>query len=168
MKKIAVVFLFLLLLWGCSLSNTPTSQVEDLLSKYQMLDNDIKNGIENVIDDDALSSTQKERYRKLMEQQYKNLSYEVKNEEIDGNKAIITVQIEVTDFKKSINETNAYFSDKENYSVNEYNETKLDNLEKMKDKVTYTIDFEVQKDDDGNWKLSPLESETIKKIQGMF
>ena len=41
-------------------------------------------------------------------------------------------------------------------------------LEKIKDKVKYTIDFEVIKDKNGNWKLSSLSNETIKKIQGMY
>lgn len=168
MKKIAVVFVFLLLLVGCSLSNTPTSKVEDLLSKYQMLDSDIKNGIENVLDEEALTNEQKERFRKLMESQYKNLSYEIKNEKIDGDNAVITTEIEVIDYKKSINETNAYYQTQENYTVEDYNNTKLDNLEKMKDKVTYTIEFNVTKDKDGNWKLVSLDNETIKKIQGMF
>ena len=46
MKKIISMFILLLLLVGCSLSNTPNSKVEELLSKYQMLDSDIKEGIE--------------------------------------------------------------------------------------------------------------------------
>ena len=29
-------------------------------------------------------------------------------------------------------------------------------------------DFEVKKDKDGNWKLSSLSNEAIKKIQGMY
>ena len=45
MKKIISIFIFLLLLVGCSLSNSPTSKVEDLLTKYQTLDKDIVNGI---------------------------------------------------------------------------------------------------------------------------
>ena len=45
---------------------------------------------------------------------------------------------------------------------------RLDELEKAKDKVKYTIDFEVKKDKNGNWKLSSLSNEAIKKIQGMY
>ena len=41
-------------------------------------------------------------------------------------------------------------------------------VEKAKDKVTYTIEFDVIKDKDGNWKLTSLDNETIKKIQGMY
>lgn len=162
MRKIISIFIFLLLLVGCSLSNTPTSKVEDLLSKYQMLDNDIKIGIENILEEETLTQTQKDRYRKIIEKQYKNLAYEIKDEKIDGNIATITTEIEVYDYKKTINEIN------NTYSGELYNDAKLDALEKVKDKVIYTIDFQVIKDNNGNWKLSELSEEIIKKIQGMY
>lgn len=168
MKKILGLFMFLLLLVGCSLSNSPTSKVEDLLSKYQRLDSDIQSGIDSVIEDENLTEKQKDRYRKLIETQYKKLTYQIKDEKIDVDTATITTEIEVLDYKKAINETTDYYRDKEDYTVEEYNNTKLDNLEKIKDKVTYTIDFEVKKDTSGNWKLSSLDNETIKKIQGMY
>ena len=159
MKKIISIFIFLLLLVGCSLSNSPTSKVEDLLTKYQTLDKDIVNGI---------TSIQKDRYKKIIEKQYKNLTYEIKNERIDGETASVTTEIEVIDYKKVVNEVNNKYQGNNNYTTQEYNNTKLDYLEKAKDKVTYTIDFEVKKDNDGNWKLSSLSNETIKKIQGMY
>ena len=168
MKKMTWLFIFLFLLVGCSLSNTPSSKVEDLLSKYQMLDKDIENGINEVLSSENLTIEQKERYKKVLERQYKNLSYEIKNKKIDGDEAIITTEIEVYDYKKIANEVSEYYQGRNDYSVVDYNETKLDKLEKAKDKVTYTIDFEVKKDKNGNWNLSSLSNETIKKIQGMY
>lgn len=168
MKKILSLFIFLLLLVGCSLSNTPTSKVEELFSKYQTLDSDIKSGIDDILDSESLSIDQKDRYRKLIEKQYRNLTYQIMNERIDGNIATITTEIEVMDYKKAINDTTAYYYGKDDYTVMEYNDTKLDNLENIKDKVIYTIDFEVIKDEDGNWRLSSLDNDTIKKIQGMY
>lgn len=167
MKKIISIFIFLLLLVGCSLSNTPTAQVEDLLSKYQMLDNDIKSGINDVVMGETLTTDQQQRYRKIIEKQYKNLMYEVKEEEIDGNNAEITVQIEVLDYKKVVNDVNNSYQGM-SYTSEEYNNAKLEALENAKDKVTYTIEFDVVKDKDGNWKLTSLDNETIKKIQGMY
>ena len=168
MKKIISMFIFLLLLVGCSLSNTPTAQVEELLSKYQMLDSDINSGINDVVMGESLTSEQQDRYRKIIEKQYKNLMYEVKDEEIDGNNAEITVEIEVMDYKKIVNEINSSYQGQNNFTVESYNNAKLDALEKAKDKVTYTIEFDVIKDKDGNWKLTSLDNETIKKIQGMY
>ena len=168
MKKIILVSIFLLLLVGCSLSNNPTSKVEDLLSKYQTLDKDIENGINEVVGEETLTGNQKERYRDLIEKQYKNLSYEVKEERYDGNSATITVEIEVLDYKKAINEVSTSYLKRDNYTVEEYNNAKLDALEAVKDKVLYTIDFEVNKDSNGNWRLASLSNETIKKILGMY
>lgn len=168
MKKIVSLFIFLLLLVGCSLSNSPTSKVEEFLNKYQTLDSDIKSGIDDILKEENLTDSQKERYRKVIEKQYRNLSYEIKNERIDGDTATITVEIEAMDYKKEVNDTNNYYQGIDNYTVEDYNNTKLDKLEKAKDKVKYTIDFEVKKDGNGNWKLSSLSNETIKKIQGMY
>lgn len=168
MKKILSLFIFLLLLVGCSLSNSPTSKVEDLLTKYQMLDKDIKSGIEEVVNEETLTNNQKERYRKIIEKQYKNLTYQVKEEKIDGDTSTITTEIEVIDYKKAINEAVSKYQGKTDYTIEEYNNTKLDALEKAKEKVKYTIEFEVKKDNNDNWKLSSLSNETIKKIQGMY
>ena len=168
MKKILAVFVFLVLLVGCSLANTPTSKVEELLTKYQTLDKDIKTGIDEVIDEETLTSKQKDRYRSLIEKQYKALTYQVKNERIDGDRATITTEIEVLDYKKAVNDAVSKYQNRTDYTVEEYNNSKLDALEKTKDKVKYTIDFEVIKDKNGNWKLSSLSNETIKKIQGMY
>ena len=168
MKKILSLFIFLLLLVGCSLSNSPTSKVEDLLTKYQMLDKDIKSGIEEVVNEETLTSNQKERYRKIIEKQYKNLTYQVKEQKIDGDTSTINTEIEVIDYKKAINEAVSKYQGKTDYTIEEYNNTKLEALEKAKEKVKYTIEFEVKKDNNDNWKLSSLSNETIKKIQGMY
>lgn len=168
MKKIILVFTFLLLLVGCSLSNSPTSKVEDLLSKYQTLDKDIRKGIDDVVSEEVLTTEQVRRYKDIIEKQYKNLSYEVKEERYDGEKATITVEIQVLDYKKAINEVSSTYLKMDNYTVEEYNDAKLAALEEVKDKVLYTIDFEVVKDSNGNWRLSALSNETIKKILGMY
>ena len=168
MKKIILVFIFLLILVGCSLSNSPTSKVEDFLSKYQMLDKDIESGIDDVVSEEALTSNQSERYRDLIEKQYKNLSYEIKDEKYEGDSAIITVEIEVLDYKKAINDISTSYLQKDDYTVEEYNDSKLSALENVKEKVIYTIDFRVDKDSNGNWYLAGLSNETIKKILGMY
>ena len=49
-----------------------------------------------------------------------------------------------------------------------YDEEKLNRLEKAKDKVKYTLEIKLTKDNDDNWKVDSLTSEQTKKIQGMF
>ena len=164
-KKILLLAIFTFLLIGCSMSNTPTSKVEELLSKYQRLDNDISMGINSVLDEQNLTDIHKERYRKLLEDQYKNLSYEIKDEIIDGDTATVIVEIEVIDYKKSINDLTF---DSMLYTKDSFDEEKLDRLEEAKDKVTYTLELTLTKDTEGAWKLNALTNEQIKKIQGMY
>ena len=166
MKKILSIFIFLLLLVGCSLSNTPTSKVEDLLSKYQRLDSDIEKGIDTVVGEESLTGGERDRYKKIIEKQYKNLTYQIKDETYNGDVCTVTTEIEVLDYKKIINEVNNNYQNK-NYTKEEYNNEKLDKLEKAKDKVKYTIDFKVKKENN-NWTLEALDDDTIKKIQGTY
>jgi len=166
MKKILFICGILFFLIGCSLSNTPTSKVEELMSKYQRLDNDIVEEIDDLLKDETLTDDQRVRYRKIIENQYKSLAYEIKDEKIDGDDAVVIVQIEVIDYKKAINELNN--GENNNFDVLEYNELKLDKLEKFKEKVAYTLEIKLLKDSDGNWKISNLSYEDIKKIQGMY
>lgn len=166
MKKILSIFIFLLLLVGCSLSNTPTSKVEDLLNKYQRLDSDIEKGIDTVVGEESLTGVERDRYKKIIEKQYKNLTYQIKDETYNGDVCTVTTEIEVLDYKKIINEVNNNYQNK-NYTKEEYNNEKLDKLEKTKDKVKYTIDFKVKKENN-NWTLEDLDDDTIKKIQGTY
>ena len=164
-KKIIILGITILLLIGCSMSNTPTSKVEDLLSKYQRLDTDISNGINNVLEEQNLTDKHKDRYKKLLEDQYKNMSYEVKEETIDGNNATVIVEIEVLDYKSSINDLSF---DSTIYTKESFDEEKLTRLENTKNKVTYTLELSLTKDSEGTWKLNALTNEQIKKIQGMY
>ena len=153
------------MLVGCTMGNSPTSRVEDLFTKYQKLDEDISMGIDNVVNQQDLTKDHKERYRKLLERQYKNLSYEIKDELIDGDNATVLVEIEVVDYKKAISDLTF---DSDNYTKESYDEEKLGRLEKTQDKVKYTLEVRVRKDNDGNWKVEALTLEQIKKIQGMY
>ena len=147
------------------MSNTPTSKVEELYNKYQTLDNDIDSGIEQVLNEQNLSNTQKDRYRAILEKQYKNLTYQIKEEIIDGNNATVKTEIEVTDLKKTINDL---VFDSTIYTKQTYDEEKLNRLEKAKDKVKYTLELTLTKNSDGKWTLDALTNEQIKKIQGMY
>ena len=147
------------------MSNTPTSKVEEVLMKYQRLDNDIKTAIDNVLDEQNFNDDHKERYRKLLENQYKNMTYEIKEERIDGNTATVITEIEVLDYKNAISDLTF---DSTIYTKESYDEEKLNRLENTSSKVTYTMELTLTKDEDDIWHLNALTNEQIKKIQGMF
>ena len=164
-KRIFLVSLILFMLVGCGMANTPSSIVENVLMKYQKVDNDIDMAIDNVLEEQNLTPDHAERYRKLLTDQYKNLSYEIKDEKIDGNKATVTVEIEVIDYKSAIADLTF---DSTVYTKETFDEEKLNRLENAQNKVTYTLELTLTKDKDGAWHLDALTNEQIKKIQGMY
>lgn len=177
MKRIIWVLLVIFCLTGCNnLMNTPTKKVEYLLSKYQSNDSDVLNQLDEAMLSDAiLLPEQKERYKNIMQRQYKDLTYIVKNEAIDGKTAIVEVEIEVYDYSKAITKTeDDLLSNPDNYkdSTGEinttiYNDSKLLNLENMSDRVKYTINFTLSKADE-EWIVDDLTETERMKIHGLY
>lgn len=162
MKKIFIIIVIVLLFSGCDIANTPTSKVEDFLSRYQRLDGDFSSSYNQISGGDNINDENRNAYKKLVEKQYKSLSYEIKEEEIDGNSATVTAQIKVFDYKEIINKYN-----KGNYDINEYHKTIIKDLEKQKDKIVYTIEFKLNKTDNDKWGLTALQIDDQKKLLGI-
>lgn len=180
MKKLIALCCAMLIFCGCSLgkemSNTPTKKVEEFLSKYQTLDDDVLESLNNVIDEDIMfNATQRENYRDLMKKHYKNLTYEIKDEKIDGDKATVTAEIEVTDYTKILEEASKtkeknpekFHDDNKNIDESKFLDYRLEKLKDASDTVKYTVDFKLTKEDD-TWKLEPLSNENEQKIHGMY
>lgn len=164
-KRILLLTMILFLLIGCTMGNTPTTTVENLFTKYQRFDDDIVNGINKILDEQNMTNENRSRYYKLLEKQYRNLKYEIKDEKIDGNKAIVIVEIEVIDYKKTISDLTF---DSNLYTKESFDNEKLNRLEAAEDKVTYTLEFSLTKNENDMWKLDALTNEETKKIQGMY
>ena len=45
---------------------------------------------------------------------------------------------------------------------------KLDKMKNVKETVEYTIEFNVSKDDKGNYKVVDLSTDDLEKIHGIF
>lgn len=178
MKKIVLIlFCGLFFLTGCnSLMNTPTKKVENLLSKYQKKDEMVIAQLgDTLLEDAILSIEQKETYKKLLERQYSDLMYKIKNEVVDGKTAVVETEIEVYDYNKAIVNTENYllehpseFQD-ENGNVNTslYNDYKLKQINDITDRVTYTINFTLSKVND-NWIVDDLTEAERMKIHGIY
>ena len=78
------LLLLVFICFGCEINNTPTSKVDELFNKYQMVDDDISLGITNVLDEQNYNEAQRKRYRAILERQYRDLSYEIKEEKDEG------------------------------------------------------------------------------------
>lgn len=160
-KYIIILLILTIIVTGCQLGNTPISKVEEQLSKYQMLDNSIEIDYHYLTNSFNIDNEYITSYEDLIKKQYKNLSYEIKEEVIDGEKATVTTRIEVKDYQKTIDKY------KDSLSNENYHEKILTELEKTNDKITYTIDFSLKKDKEGNWKVLSLSKEDKLKLLGI-
>lgn len=169
MKKILAFLMILFLMTGCGdMMNTPTKQVEKLFSKYQKVDDDINRELDTMLITENMSDANRTDYKDIISNQYKNLTYTIKDEKVNGDTAIVTAEIEVMDYKAVITKLDNDYSTKTDYTTDDYEKEKLKRLKDAKDKVKYTLEVSVIKDSDGNWKISNLADTDIKKIQGMY
>lgn len=180
MKKFLIFLMALSLLTGCSCAKKEemkaSDRVDEYFSKYQDLDEEVLEDLNNVIEtDDTLSYDQKEEYREIMKNHYKDLEYDIQDEVINGDSATVTVKIKVTDFSKVLSESKAYLEEHEEefqndegvYDVSLYNDYRLSKLKEAKDKVEYTIDLTLSKVDD-KWYMDDIDSVTESKINGTY
>ena len=174
MKKIFLVIFGVLLLVGCGdMENTPSKRVEDFLSKYQNLDNDVITQLDVTIDsDNDMNHDQKKEYKSLLEKQYQNLSYKIIDEVQEDNIAEVKVEIEVLDYRTTNEQSEKYyeshkdeFNDKDD--SNKYTDYKLKKLKDTKDKTTYVINFYLTKEN-GKWKMNDITNEDILKLHGLY
>lgn len=177
MKKILVILFCFVYIVGCTnLMNTPTKKVEYLLSKYQKNDEEVlKQLSDTLLNETVLDNNQKERYKEIMKKQYRDLTYMVKNEAIDGKTAVVEVEIEVYDYSKAITEienklldnSEEYKDDTGEINTSLYNDDKLTALENVKERVTYTINFTLSKADE-EWIVDDLTETERMKIHGLY
>ena len=177
MKKILWGLIIVIMMTGCAnLMNTPTKKVEYLLSKYQKNDEEVLKQLdETLLTDTILTVEQKERYKNIMKRQYKDLTYKIKNEAIDGKTAVVEVEIEVYNYAKAITETennlisnpDIYKDETGDINTITYNDDKLAALENASDRVKYTINFTLSKDDE-EWIVDDLTETERMKIHGLY
>ena len=177
MKKL-ILILAVFLLIGCEkdMNNTPTKRVEVFLSNYQSLSEEVQAKIVSDVDEmPNLTEDEKKNYTDLWKKHYQNLTYEVKDEKVDGDNAIVTVEIEVTDYSKIIENANQMltsnpteFQDETGtYSPTRFNDYKLEAMKGSSDKVKYTLELNVQKIDK-KWVLQDLTEDEYLKLSGMY
>lgn len=162
MKRMLLGIIIIILFSGCSLGDTPTSRVEEYLSTYQRLDDNVSLSYAQLSGEEYISDELRDEYQKLIERQYKNLAYEVKEEMIDGRSASVTVQVKVFDYKKIIDKYN-----EEDYDGDDYHKFIVDKLNVQKDKITYTITIELIINDKDEWEVVELDLDERRKLLGI-
>lgn len=178
MKKILAI-LFVIFLSACSLleTNSPKEKVKELLDKYKTQDSAVLSELDTVISKEY-TGDYKDRYKKLIINQYKNMEYKITDEIIDGDTAVVSVDITVFDYGNAIYNANEYLKDhEEDFYEKDSEDKKVDNdkflnykldlLEETKDRKTYTVEFTLTKEDK-DWVLDDLSNENISKIHGLY
>ena len=121
MKKILLCFsciMAIVLLSGCTMDNTPTKKVENFLDNYKNQDETVLTQLKEMVDTDPLmDETQTGTYTDIMKKQYEDLTYDIKDEVINGDTATVTAEIEVYDYYKINQDAQTYY----NNNPNEFN-----------------------------------------------
>ena len=177
-KRLVFIIAILFLLVGCGNEfDTPTKEVEVFLNKYQTNDSEVVNQFDtSLLDEGNLNEEQKEKYKEIMLGQYKDLTYEIKEEKIDGNQATVEVEIEVYDYTTALD--NAYMYLEENQDqfyiddvldVVSFVDYKLEQLFNYKNRITYNIVFKLERENSNSeWGLQELSETDLKKIHGIY
>ena len=176
--KVMLVLVFAITLAGCScMQKTAKDRVEEFLDQYRNLSANVLGDLDEVIDaETTLSEEQKEKYRDVLKKQYSDLKYEITNEEYDGDTAVVEAKITVYDLYKAQKDASTYlennrdeFNDENgSYDSSKFMDYRLEEMQNMNDTVEYTINFNLTKDDDGNWQISELSKEDLEKIHGIY
>ncbi len=163
MKKIFIITILLsIFLFGCERNlETPTSKVEDFLSSYQRLDKDVLEELKNLVDkEENMEDEEKKEYKVLLEKQYQNLSYKIKNEIIAKDTATVDVEIEVLDYATAIKKAKKDCEEKEI-------ECKLKEMKQVNNKTKYDLTITLNKEE-GKWVIENLIEDAVKKLHGLY
>lgn len=175
MKRIVIIIVCSLFLFGCSCSDmVAKNAVTDYLNQYNNLSEDVLDDLEEMVAKEDLTSEQKEKYKSILKKQYQDLKYEIVSEKYNGDDATITVKITVYDLYKAQKEASQYMKDniEEFYSDDLYDNStyidyKLDMMKKMNETTIYTIDFNVTKKDH-KWIVTQPSDSDLEKIHGIY
>ncbi len=174
MKKI-FTFLLVIVLFGCNLTNTPSNKVSEYLDNFNQLSDDVILDVESKVSSENLSNANKDLYKKVLSRVYQDMKYEIKDESINGDKAIVTVKITVYDLYKSKKDSEVYMNENTNefykvdntFDSNLYDEYRLNKMLNQSETVDYEITFNLNKKN-GEWILDTPDRVMLEKLNGLY
>lgn len=156
-------------------ATSPIGMTESYFEKIQKEDKSITSKITYPFSDN-LNAYQEQRYKEMVKKQYRNIHYTILEEYVGDVDSNITIQVTVIDLKDAYEKANSYvFAHKDKF-VNEKGDMdeaevinyKLEQMEKAKDTVDYSIVINYYKNDANQWVMTDLSSTDLEKISGTF
>ncbi len=177
-KKILVVLFFVIFLTGCSCAiddNKPEEAVDTFFEMYRNKDDNIITQLKETIENEDLTDDKKEEYQELMEKQYDQFAYVIKDTKQEDNEATVTVELTVLNYRSAIlqaeeelkNNPEKFNDDEGNFSNEKYMDYKIEKMSEVTDTTTHTIDLSLTKEN-GMWKVNQLSSDDISKLHGLY
>ncbi len=178
MKKILLVIVSLFFIVGCScaITNDAASATREYFNKFKMHDEGIIKELEDYVEKQDLTESQKETYQDVLKRQYKDMKYEIIDEKYDGDKATVKVKVTVYDLYKSQQDADKFLLDNREefndesgiHDAAKFLEYKLEQMKKQEETVDYTIDVKLEKNEKDNWEVQQLSEEDLEKIHGIY
>lgn len=179
MKKILLIVIALFSLVGCSCNdnNTARGAVEAFLDQYRNLSAEVIGDMDDVVDNEEnLSDEQKDKYRDILRKQYTDLTFDIISEDYNDDTALVETKITVYNLGKAQDEATNYLNEHSeefydefnNYDLSKFLDYKLDLMQKNTDTISYTINFNVEKNEDGIWQVSEISQSDLEKIHGIY
>ena len=117
MKKVIVALVLTLLITGCGGNNARTA-VDSYLKQYKNLSSEVLVDMEDVIEKENLTNEQEDKYREVLKKQYKDLTYEIIEEEYDNDVSYVTAKITVYDLYSAQSDASIYLEEKKKSKKN--------------------------------------------------
>lgn len=165
----------MLLLTGCGEEMTPRDAVRDYLEKYITLDSSVMSQLDDYLDEEELTSEQKDIYRDVLKKEYSSMTYTINNESIEDDIAYVDVKINVIDLYKVQRDSLTYFDNNKDefndedgvYDKAKFLSYKLTQMKEATETTSYDIKFKVVKNNK-DWEVSQLSNEDLEKIHGIY
>lgn len=178
MKKILLLVIALFVFVGCSCTindTNPEEAVDTFFEKYRNKDEGVITQLIDTIANEELMDNQKEDYKSLMEKQYDQFAYVIKDIEVNENKATATVELTVLDYKSGIlkaeeelkNNPEKFNGENGEFSEEKYMDYKIEEMTNVTATETHTIELTLTKEA-GMWKVDQLSDEDISKLHGLY
>lgn len=178
MKKLLVIICGILLFTGCSCSlndHSPEQAVDTFFEKYRAKDDNIITQLMDTIDNEDLTDDSKKQYQKLMEKQYDQFAYVIKDVNEEESAATVTVELTVLNYRsatlkaeEALNNEPEQFNDEEGkFSEAKYMDYKIKKMNEVTDTTTHEIELSLTKEA-GMWMVEQLSSDDIAKLHGLY